>query len=160
MQYDSTGMYHWCPSRNINDCLMDRQEAAMTILQVSIPCSLLDNAPNYVVGCIIQKRSYLIYAQFFFQTGWSLYIQRNQEIFFTEKTHPMFCYFWKNTKCANVNYICRQKRRKTKQVFFSWKRKQIQNTYICLHYDTLLLVYSRAFLNLYCSILQKKCCYT
>ena len=36
MQYDSTGMYHWCPSRNINDCLMDRQEAAMTILQVSI----------------------------------------------------------------------------------------------------------------------------
>ena len=35
MQYDSTGMYHWCPSRNINDCLMDRQEAAMTILQVS-----------------------------------------------------------------------------------------------------------------------------
>ena len=34
MQYDSTGMYHWCPSRNINDCLMDRQEAAMTILQV------------------------------------------------------------------------------------------------------------------------------
>ena len=35
MKYDSTGMYHWCPSRNINDCLMDRQEAAMTILQVS-----------------------------------------------------------------------------------------------------------------------------
>ena len=36
MKYDSTGMYHWCPSRNINDCLMDRQEAAMTILQVSL----------------------------------------------------------------------------------------------------------------------------
>ena len=34
MQYDSTGMYHWCPSRGINACLMDRQEAAMTVLQV------------------------------------------------------------------------------------------------------------------------------
>jgi hypothetical protein len=35
MKYDSTGMYHWCPSRNIDECLMDRQEAAMTVLQVS-----------------------------------------------------------------------------------------------------------------------------
>ena len=35
MQYDSTGMFHWCPSRKIDDCLMDRQEAAMTVLQVS-----------------------------------------------------------------------------------------------------------------------------
>ena len=35
MQYDSTGMYHWCPSRDIDSCLMDRQEAAMTVLQVS-----------------------------------------------------------------------------------------------------------------------------
>jgi potassium large conductance calcium-activated channel subfamily M alpha protein 1 len=34
MQYDSTGMYHWCPSRNIEACLMDRQDAAMTVLQV------------------------------------------------------------------------------------------------------------------------------
>ena len=36
MQYDSTGMFHWCPSRKIDDCLMDRQEAAMTVLQVKI----------------------------------------------------------------------------------------------------------------------------
>ena len=35
MKYDSTGMYHWCPSRTIEDCLMDRQEAAMTVLQVT-----------------------------------------------------------------------------------------------------------------------------
>ena len=34
MTYDSTGMYHWCPSRDITECLMDRQEAAMTVLQV------------------------------------------------------------------------------------------------------------------------------
>ena len=27
-------MYHWCPSRDISECLMDRQEAAMTVLQV------------------------------------------------------------------------------------------------------------------------------
>ena len=36
MQFDSTGMFHWCPSRNLNDCLMDRQEAAMTVLQVKL----------------------------------------------------------------------------------------------------------------------------
>ena len=35
MQYDSTGMFHWCPSRNLQDSLMDRQEAAMTVLQVN-----------------------------------------------------------------------------------------------------------------------------
>ena len=35
MNYDSTGMFHWCPSRDLNDSLMDRQEAAMTVLQVS-----------------------------------------------------------------------------------------------------------------------------
>ena len=34
MMFDSTGMFHWCPSRNLNDSLMDRQEAAMTVLQV------------------------------------------------------------------------------------------------------------------------------
>ncbi len=35
MQYDSTGMFHWCPSRDIEQSLMDRQEAAMTVLQAS-----------------------------------------------------------------------------------------------------------------------------
>ena len=34
MKYDSTGMFHWCPSRDLNESLMDRQEAAMTVLQV------------------------------------------------------------------------------------------------------------------------------
>ena len=34
MQFDSTGMFHWCPSRELGSCLMDRQEAAMTVLQV------------------------------------------------------------------------------------------------------------------------------
>ena len=34
MQFDSTGMFHWCPSRELSSCLMDRQEAAMTVLQV------------------------------------------------------------------------------------------------------------------------------
>jgi len=43
MKYDSTGMYHWCPSRNINDCLMDRQEAAMTILQVRLQYKVTSN---------------------------------------------------------------------------------------------------------------------
>ena len=30
------GMFHWCPSRELSSCLMDRQEAAMTVLQVRI----------------------------------------------------------------------------------------------------------------------------
>ena len=34
MRYDSTGMFHWCPSRDLKDSLMDRQEAAMAVLQV------------------------------------------------------------------------------------------------------------------------------
>ena len=28
------GMFHWCPSRELSSCLLDRQEAAMTVLQV------------------------------------------------------------------------------------------------------------------------------
>ena len=38
MKFDSTGMFHWCPSRNLEDSLMDRQEAAMTVLQVTLHC--------------------------------------------------------------------------------------------------------------------------
>ena len=36
------------------ECFME--SAPQLILQVSNTCSLLDNAPNYLLGCVIQKR--------------------------------------------------------------------------------------------------------
>ena len=50
MKYDSTGMYHWCPSRNINDCLMDRQEAAMTILQDHVIVAVFAEPDSPLIG--------------------------------------------------------------------------------------------------------------
>lgn len=50
MKYDSTGMYHWCPSRNINDCLMDRQEAAMTILQDHVIVAVFAEPDSPILG--------------------------------------------------------------------------------------------------------------
>merc|ERR1719507_2831834 len=32
MKYDSTGMFHWTPARSIEDCILDRNQAAMTVL--------------------------------------------------------------------------------------------------------------------------------
>jgi len=32
MKYDSTGMFHWTPARAIEECIIDKKEAAMTVL--------------------------------------------------------------------------------------------------------------------------------
>ncbi|KAL3982935.1 Calcium-activated BK potassium channel alpha subunit family protein [Acanthocheilonema viteae] len=32
MKYDSTGMFHWCPARTLEECVLDRHQAAMTVL--------------------------------------------------------------------------------------------------------------------------------
>merc|ERR1719242_2719857 len=32
MKYDSTGMFHWTPARSIEDCILARNQAAMTVL--------------------------------------------------------------------------------------------------------------------------------
>jgi len=32
MKYDSTGMFHWTPARSIDECILDRNQAAMTVL--------------------------------------------------------------------------------------------------------------------------------
>ena len=45
-RYDSTGMFHWCPSRDLKDSLMDRQEAAMTVLQVR--SRIMVSYPTYI----------------------------------------------------------------------------------------------------------------
>jgi len=50
MKYDSTGMYHWCPSRNINDCLMERQDAAMTILQDHVIVAVFAETDSPLIG--------------------------------------------------------------------------------------------------------------
>ena len=31
MTYDATGCFHWCPSRNYEECVMTRQEATVTM---------------------------------------------------------------------------------------------------------------------------------
>ncbi|XP_059098255.1 calcium-activated potassium channel slowpoke-like isoform X2 [Tigriopus californicus] len=50
MQYDSTGMYHWCPSRGIEECLMDRQDAAMTVLQDHVIVAVFANDDSPLIG--------------------------------------------------------------------------------------------------------------
>ena len=49
MKYDSTGYFHWCPSKSMAECILTRQEANVTmfaghvvvagkrISQVSVP---------------------------------------------------------------------------------------------------------------------------
>ena len=31
-EYDSTGIFHWCPARDIEKCLVSRQEIARKVL--------------------------------------------------------------------------------------------------------------------------------
>lgn len=50
MKYDSTGMYHWCPSRDINTCLMDRQQAAMTVMQDHVIVAVFAEADSPLIG--------------------------------------------------------------------------------------------------------------
>lgn len=50
MKYDSTGMYHWCPSRDINSCLMDRQEAAMTVMTDHIILAVFAEPDSPLIG--------------------------------------------------------------------------------------------------------------
>lgn len=50
MRYDSTGMYHWCPSRDLDKCLMDRQEAAMTVLQDHVVVAVFGNFDSPLIG--------------------------------------------------------------------------------------------------------------
>ena len=31
MKYDSTGYFHWCPSKSLSECILTRQEANVTM---------------------------------------------------------------------------------------------------------------------------------
>ncbi len=43
-------MYHWCPSRDINSCLMDRQEAAMTVMQDHVIVAIFAETDSPLIG--------------------------------------------------------------------------------------------------------------
>ncbi|KAG8199714.1 hypothetical protein JTE90_022160 [Oedothorax gibbosus] len=50
MKYDSTGMFHWCPARNIEDCILDRNQAAMTVLNGHVVLCLFADKDSPLIG--------------------------------------------------------------------------------------------------------------
>ncbi|GAB6027124.1 hypothetical protein CHUAL_013857 [Chamberlinius hualienensis] len=50
MKYDSTGMFHWCPARPIEDCILDRNQAAMTVLNGHVVCCLFADPDSPLIG--------------------------------------------------------------------------------------------------------------
>lgn len=50
MKYDSTGMFHWCPPRTIEDCILDRNQAAMTVLNGHVVVCLFADADSPLMG--------------------------------------------------------------------------------------------------------------
>lgn len=50
MKYDSTGMFHWCPARRFEDCLLDRNIAAMTVFNGHVVVCLFADPDSPLVG--------------------------------------------------------------------------------------------------------------
>ncbi|KAI6188951.1 BK channel [Aphelenchoides besseyi] len=50
MKYDSTGMFHWCPSRAIEECILDRNQAAMTVLNGHVVVCLFADKDSPLIG--------------------------------------------------------------------------------------------------------------
>lgn len=50
MKYDSTGMFHWCPARRFEDCLLDRNLAAMTVFNGHVVVCLFADPDSPLVG--------------------------------------------------------------------------------------------------------------
>lgn len=50
MKYDSTGMFHWCPAKPIEDCLLDRNQAAMTVLYGHVVVCLFADHDSPLIG--------------------------------------------------------------------------------------------------------------
>ena len=50
MKYDSTGMFHWTPARSIEDCILDRNQAAMTVLNGHVVVCLFADADSPLIG--------------------------------------------------------------------------------------------------------------
>uniref|UniRef100_A0A8C5AZD3 BK channel n=1 Tax=Gadus morhua TaxID=8049 RepID=A0A8C5AZD3_GADMO len=49
-KYDSTGMFHWCPSKEIEKVLLTRSEAAMTVLSGHVVVCIFGDAKSALVG--------------------------------------------------------------------------------------------------------------
>ena len=50
MKYDSTGMFHWTPARSIEDCILDRNQAAMTVLNGHVVVCLFADSDSPLIG--------------------------------------------------------------------------------------------------------------
>lgn len=50
MKYDSTGMFHWCQARRFEDCLLDRNMAAMTVFNGHVVVCLFADPDSPLVG--------------------------------------------------------------------------------------------------------------
>uniref|UniRef100_A0A1I7XJ17 BK channel n=1 Tax=Heterorhabditis bacteriophora TaxID=37862 RepID=A0A1I7XJ17_HETBA len=50
MKYDSTGMFHWCPSRNLDECVLERHQAAMTVLNGHVVVCLFADRDSPLIG--------------------------------------------------------------------------------------------------------------
>lgn len=50
MKYDSTGMFHWCQARRFEDCLLDRNIAAMTVFNGHVVVCLFADPDSPLVG--------------------------------------------------------------------------------------------------------------
>ncbi|CAL9699307.1 unnamed protein product [Knipowitschia caucasica] len=49
-KYDSTGMFHWCPSKDIERVLLTRSEAAMTVLSGHVVVCIFGDAKSALIG--------------------------------------------------------------------------------------------------------------
>uniref|UniRef100_F6QI54 BK channel n=1 Tax=Ciona intestinalis TaxID=7719 RepID=F6QI54_CIOIN len=50
MKYDVTGMFHWCPNRDINKCMLSRDKAAMTVLSRHIVLCIFGDGKSPLLG--------------------------------------------------------------------------------------------------------------
>ncbi|KFM60183.1 Calcium-activated potassium channel slowpoke, partial [Stegodyphus mimosarum] len=50
MKYDSTGMFHWCPAKSLEDCILDRNQAAMTVLNGHVVVCLFADPDSPLIG--------------------------------------------------------------------------------------------------------------
>ncbi|KAM9773203.1 calcium-activated potassium channel subunit alpha-1a-like isoform 10-T10 [Syngnathus typhle] len=49
-KYDSTGMFHWCPSKDIEKVVLTRSEAAMTVLSGHVVVCIFGDIKSAVIG--------------------------------------------------------------------------------------------------------------
>ncbi|XP_076251013.1 calcium-activated potassium channel slo isoform X11 [Rhynchophorus ferrugineus] len=50
MKYDSTGMFHWSPAKNLEECILDRNQAAMTVLNGHVVVCLFADPDSPLIG--------------------------------------------------------------------------------------------------------------